>query len=167
VGRGTNVDFERGLNAAVARLRQALSDSAENPKYVETVARRGYRFIAPIGELAVPKPARRTRIWPGIAAAAALVLFAALWWGFSHGQTSSAELQMRVVPLTADPGIESSPSFSPDGDQVAYLWDKGEGKLHVYVKSVGPGDPIQLTCGSERFTRRKIRHLRPRRPRRQ
>ena len=44
----TFVDFERSLNAAVAKLRQALGDSAEQPRYVETVARRGYRFIAPV-----------------------------------------------------------------------------------------------------------------------
>src|SRR5439155_15304675 len=45
---GTIVDFDRGLNAAVTRLRQVLSDSAESPKYVETVAGRGYRFIASV-----------------------------------------------------------------------------------------------------------------------
>ncbi len=45
---GTFVDYERSLNAAVARLRQVLNDSAETPKYVETVARRGYRFVAPV-----------------------------------------------------------------------------------------------------------------------
>src|SRR5512147_1240829 len=44
----TFVDFEHGLNAAVKRLRQALSDSADNPRFVETLPRRGYRFIAPI-----------------------------------------------------------------------------------------------------------------------
>jgi len=48
---GTFVDFDRGLNAAVTRLRQALSDSAETPRYVETVARRGYRFLAPVEEV--------------------------------------------------------------------------------------------------------------------
>src|SRR5205823_12800895 len=45
---GTFVDFDRGLNAAVTRLRQTLSDSAESPRYVETVARRGYRLLAPV-----------------------------------------------------------------------------------------------------------------------
>ena len=45
---GTVVDYEGGLNAAVTRLRQALSDSAETPRYLETVARRGYRWIAPV-----------------------------------------------------------------------------------------------------------------------
>ena len=43
---GTYVDFEHGLNAAVKRLRDALGDSAEAPLFVETLARRGYRFIA-------------------------------------------------------------------------------------------------------------------------
>src|ERR1051326_9534297 len=41
----TFVDFDHGLNSAVARLREALNDSAERPKYIETTARRGYRFI--------------------------------------------------------------------------------------------------------------------------
>src|ERR1700693_3330718 len=45
---GTMVDFDRGLNAAVTRLRQALADSADVPRYVETVARRGYRFIGSV-----------------------------------------------------------------------------------------------------------------------
>jgi TolB-like protein/DNA-binding winged helix-turn-helix (wHTH) protein/Tfp pilus assembly protein PilF len=43
----TFVNFEHGLNAAVKRLRQALNDSADNPRFVETLPRRGYRFIAP------------------------------------------------------------------------------------------------------------------------
>src|SRR2546430_11106763 len=42
----TFVDFDHGLNAAVKRFRDALGDSAENPRFVETLARRGYRFIA-------------------------------------------------------------------------------------------------------------------------
>ena len=44
----TYVNFEHGLNAAVKRLRQALDDSADNPRFVETLPRRGYRFLAPI-----------------------------------------------------------------------------------------------------------------------
>src|SRR5215469_13291233 len=43
---GTVVEFENGINAAVRRLRRALRDSAEKPRYVETLARLGYRFIA-------------------------------------------------------------------------------------------------------------------------
>src|ERR1043166_5302451 len=51
----TFVDFDHSLNTAVRKLREALGDSAEAPRYVETVARRGYRFIAPVAPLpAVP-----------------------------------------------------------------------------------------------------------------
>src|SRR6201993_5267329 len=45
----TFVDFEHSLNAAVKRLRAALNDSPEQPRYIETLARRGYRFVAPVG----------------------------------------------------------------------------------------------------------------------
>ncbi|HMD83694.1 MAG TPA: winged helix-turn-helix domain-containing protein [Terriglobia bacterium] len=44
----TFVDFDHGVNTAINKIRQALGDSAETPRYVETVARRGYRFIAPV-----------------------------------------------------------------------------------------------------------------------
>lgn len=59
---GTFVDFEHSLNAAIKRLRAALGDAAENPRFVETLPRRGYRFIAPLaadppGAVAAPRPA--------------------------------------------------------------------------------------------------------------
>ena len=44
----TIVDFDHGLNKAISKIRDALGDSAENPRYVETVARRGYRFLADV-----------------------------------------------------------------------------------------------------------------------
>lgn len=47
----TFVDFEHGLNAAINRLREALGDDADDPRYIETLPRRGYRFIAPITQL--------------------------------------------------------------------------------------------------------------------
>ena len=43
----TFVDFDHGLNNAVMRLREALGDASENPRFIETIPRRGYRFIAP------------------------------------------------------------------------------------------------------------------------
>jgi DNA-binding winged helix-turn-helix (wHTH) protein len=48
----TFVDFDHGLNNTVARIREILDDSSETPRYVETVPRRGYRFIAPLTDLA-------------------------------------------------------------------------------------------------------------------
>ena len=50
------VDFDHGLNKAVAKIRDALGDLAESPRYVETLERRGYRFIAPV-EVVVPRVA--------------------------------------------------------------------------------------------------------------
>jgi hypothetical protein len=57
VGDRTYVDFERGLNKAINRLREALSDSAEAPRYLETVPKRGYRFLAPLERPAAAQPA--------------------------------------------------------------------------------------------------------------
>jgi cholera toxin transcriptional activator len=51
----TFVDFEHGLNSAINRIREALGDSAANPRFVETLARRGYRFIAPV-DVVGPEP---------------------------------------------------------------------------------------------------------------
>lgn len=61
---GTFVDFESGLNTATNRLRTALGDSAEAPRYVETLPRLGYRFICPVtqvenAESARPQPVTR------------------------------------------------------------------------------------------------------------
>ena len=52
----TFVDFEDGLNTAVKKLREALGDDAEMPRYIETVPRRGYRFVAQVKKLHAPVP---------------------------------------------------------------------------------------------------------------
>ena len=59
------VDFDNNLNAAIAHLREALNDSAERPRFVETLPKRGYRFLASISEvsgLVAPAPVSRTRL---------------------------------------------------------------------------------------------------------
>ena len=67
----TVVEFEHGINAAINRLREALSDSAEEPRYVETLPRRGYRFIAPVESVAAmsssPMAAGVRPVQPGVA----------------------------------------------------------------------------------------------------
>lgn len=56
------VDFDNNLNTAVARLREALGDSAEHPRFIETLPKRGYRFLAPVSQLpAVSRPSAPTR----------------------------------------------------------------------------------------------------------
>src|SRR5687767_10329455 len=52
----TFVDFDHSLNTAVNKLREALGDSAGSPRFIETLARRGYRFLAPV-EVVAPAPA--------------------------------------------------------------------------------------------------------------
>src|ERR1700704_2959237 len=74
---GTFVEFDVGVDAAVHKLRTALGDSAETPRLVETLPRRGYRFIAPVDGVAastapsyaalqaVPIPKRKPLLWAG------------------------------------------------------------------------------------------------------
>jgi TolB-like protein/DNA-binding winged helix-turn-helix (wHTH) protein/Tfp pilus assembly protein PilF len=56
----TFVDFDHGLNNAVMRLREALGDSSDSPRFIETLPRRGYRFIAPVEE--IPAPIQSTHL---------------------------------------------------------------------------------------------------------
>src|SRR3954468_14734341 len=62
---GTFVDFDRGLNFCVAQIRSALGDSAESPRFIKTLPKRGYQFIAPVGtesadvEVPLVEPRRR------------------------------------------------------------------------------------------------------------
>ena len=79
----TFVDFEYGLNAAVKRLREVLGDSADSPRYIETIPRRGYRFIAAVTEAPLPAglEAKKNNLWK-VAVPAAVLLLAALIAGW-------------------------------------------------------------------------------------
>ena len=66
---GTFVDYEHGVNSAVNRIREALGDTAGNPRFVETLARRGYRFVAPVERIGAGEYAGRgTAEFPALAA---------------------------------------------------------------------------------------------------
>src|SRR5580698_7172893 len=58
-GEETYVDFEQGMNHCIKQIRNALSDSADTPLYVETVPRRGYRFLAPVDSKTILAPPPR------------------------------------------------------------------------------------------------------------
>ncbi|HYA64432.1 MAG TPA: winged helix-turn-helix domain-containing protein [Candidatus Sulfotelmatobacter sp.] len=113
----TFVDFDHGLNAAIRRLREALDDSAETPRFVETVARRGYRFIAPVdapdapgvekSERVTPSAGRiGSRKWAAIAACVVVLVLAAGIYYLRPGRTahidSVAVLPFRNVGGNAD-----------------------------------------------------------------
>ncbi|HKE26147.1 MAG TPA: winged helix-turn-helix domain-containing protein [Bryobacteraceae bacterium] len=146
---GNFVDFDRGLNAAVTRLRQALSDSAAEPRYVETVARRGYRLIiAPIGEEAAPPPpavAPRQRsawAWPVVFTVIIASIGAAVGWRL----TRAREEPPRVETLSAFTGQQDYASFSPDGNQVVFSWNgEQEDNWDLYVKMIGSAHVLRLT----------------------
>jgi cholera toxin transcriptional activator len=98
---GTFVDYEHGLNSAVNRIREALGDTAASPRYIETLARRGYRFVAPVERIS-------NRVADGIApvdaAAASKVPDGAATQPESSGKTrrrilASAE-QLPKIPHT-------------------------------------------------------------------
>ena len=62
------------------------------------------------------------------------------------GESANSAAEPTVVPLTSYPGTEDMPSLSPDGTQVAFRWNgEAEDNFDIYVKLVGPGDPIPLT----------------------
>jgi DNA-binding winged helix-turn-helix (wHTH) protein len=71
----TFVDFDHGLNKAISKIREALNDSAESPRFVETVARRGYRFLAEVkaeaGAGVIGDSAAETAVAAGSASSAA------------------------------------------------------------------------------------------------
>jgi DNA-binding winged helix-turn-helix (wHTH) protein len=124
---GTVVDFDRGLNAAVTRLRQALSDSAESPKYVETIAGRGYRFIASVepagnGVNAPALPSTRQNrlrsIWPAAVLFSVAATAGTIWFLLSHRDTTPEKVT-NFSRLTSDTGLTTTPALSEDGKLVA------------------------------------------------
>jgi DNA-binding winged helix-turn-helix (wHTH) protein/tetratricopeptide (TPR) repeat protein len=61
-GAGTHVEFDQGLNFCIRQIREALGDDANSPRYIETLPRRGYRFLTPVASAAPEKPQQLTRI---------------------------------------------------------------------------------------------------------
>ena len=109
----TFVDFDEGLNAAVKKLRAALGDSAENPRFVETLPRRGYRFLCPVTTAsATPEApmaaAPRKRGWPRWVAVlvlvAALSVTTILWL-----RRSAAAIPIRSIAVLPLRNLSSDP----------------------------------------------------------
>jgi DNA-binding winged helix-turn-helix (wHTH) protein len=193
----TFVDFDHSLNSAVMKLREALGDSADKPLYIETIPRKGYRFVAPVsqlgetqnggassrltvgsntreqsnGSIEVPsntpdeKQDRRRLLARKFALLFALLIVcvvsaigivalirsaslrsALLQPKPSSGEPSMMSSNLSSSILTSAPGDAKSPSFSPDGRQIAFVWDGVKhGHYDIYVQLVGGDTPLQLT----------------------
>jgi Tol biopolymer transport system component/DNA-binding winged helix-turn-helix (wHTH) protein len=152
----TFVDFEHSLNSAVKKLRLALGDMAEAPVFIETLPRRGYRFLPPVEAVIEPSSSRspeavthavtRRAAVIGVAAAVTVAVIALVLFRVTARHAASS---VKLAPLTAFPGQEVAPSFSPDGTQVAFAWtgDKPEAAegFDLYAKVVGTERPLRLT----------------------
>jgi Tol biopolymer transport system component/DNA-binding winged helix-turn-helix (wHTH) protein len=163
----TYVDFEHSLNAAIKRLRAALGDSADSPRYVETLPRQGYRFIAPLRSPVVPVPVesqrptgvpqadavneksadRRPLVLMAVAGVA-LVIIASLWLQKTEYFWRSPIADARYQIITDSAGVGQAAAVSPDGHFVAFLSDR-DGQPDVWVTQVGSGQFHNLTHGSE------------------
>ena len=90
-----------------------------------------------------------------VVAAVLLVLFVALGiaaFRSNHSSDRTPETALNLIPLTAFSGRKGCAAFSPDGDQIAFSWtgdSPHNTARHIYRKSVGASDPVQLTFGGE------------------
>ena len=129
----TTIDFDHGLNKAVSKIREVLADSARSPRFVETVARRGYRFIGDVAVVAppaaqadspppaeAPRGASWARLRPTIAgwalaAAAALLLAGGLAWTLRPApRADNAIRSLAVLPLANFSG-DAGQDYFADG----------------------------------------------------
>ncbi|HEV3253428.1 MAG TPA: winged helix-turn-helix domain-containing protein, partial [Candidatus Acidoferrales bacterium] len=144
---GTFTDFDQGLNSAINKIREALGDSAESPRFVETLARRGYRFIAPVQDSRPPHSAA------GLPGAAAV---SSSWWHKTHYRIAALVLVVLLVlaarfarqrfALRADPGekvmLAVLPFLNYSGDPGQEYFN--DGLTEEMITRLGSADPGRL-----------------------
>lgn len=155
------------LVQAVRQIRRALDDDKENPSFIQTVPREGYRFVGHVdiessgGPVAMPSTAPgpsgrpRTRRFLQIFAGAVVVALGFVVWRFlvsGHEPPSAPPIALdgeptRISPLTAGGISAVKPVFSPDGKALAYVSDAPEapGVLDLFLLPLNGGDSLRLT----------------------
>lgn len=145
------------LTRAVVQLRKGLGDDAQEARFIETVARRGYRFIADVRasrpEPFAPRVPLETSTWRSrlplrarLGAGLLILLSAAVLVGWTLQRRSATPLSASVGPspdlaprrFTTRSGYFAMPSWSPDGRAVAYVSDQA-GNLEIYTVALTPG----------------------------
>jgi len=158
---------ETNLTYTISLLRKALADSAENSKFIETVPKRGYRFIATViikSPIPPPAPAVRpataepalerasatgTALSLRVIAALTLVICAYLGVRFGFPAPARTIEARNIVPFTSFPGGEYEPAFSPDGARIAFVWrGEREENYDIYIKTVSFGAVTRLTTNA-------------------
>ena len=164
---GIFVDFDKSLSKAIGKIRDALGDSPENSRFVETLAKRGYRFLVPVESGGAPQPPvlqlpslpaeskpgpssrrRFERAFRGIMAtlAIAVVVGVGVWVSMKPPIRQPGQSALIAIPLTTFPGDQFFSNFSPDGNQVAFAWNgPKQDNVDIYVKLIGTDSLLQLT----------------------
>jgi Tol biopolymer transport system component/DNA-binding winged helix-turn-helix (wHTH) protein len=144
------------LTRAISELRRLFDDDSKQPRIIETIPKSGYRLIAPVREPQPAEPKADAAVAVGrpgnrvvIATLFSLITIAvtAGWFLRSRGEVKTpAPRPPRLVQLTMLRGLETSPTFSPDGTQVAFSWNgENEDNFDIYVKFVGSSELRRLT----------------------
>ena len=152
----TFVDVDHNLNTAINKIREVLGDSAESPRFVETLPRRGYRFVAPVEgaqttDLDGGSGGRQRSRMPWVRRTSILFVVLVLLAGagffiYRRLRVPASSAQRALTRLTFDDGLQIGATWSPDGRFIAYSSNRG-GKFDIWVQQVSGGDPVQITKG--------------------
>jgi len=144
---GVPPDLEELLTGCLQRdPRQRWSSMKDVKSRLQTLERQEDREIPPAkGGVAHTRSESGSKMWAWIVAVP--IALGAVWTAWTYYRPASAS--PRTVPLTSYVGNESDPALSPDGRQVAFIWDGGPGGAgNLYVKLVDGGDPALISAGA-------------------
>lgn len=143
---------EEALSRAVNELRALLGDDAREPRFIQTVPKRGYRLIAPVEPLSAGVPRSRWR--PVLLLAAVLAAGGLAWWWAGSRDPASpvADALAAAQRLSATPGLEYHAEISPDGDWVAQVVARDGVATLQLLLTAQPESPRDLVHSAPRWS---------------